>query len=286
MPKSQGAGAPEVVLSGGGVTARFDGRRLLLVQGATTWTVPVRAVRSAELLSGGEVRIELSGDAEGAQHGLGAGVSIPCRNAHAAKAFTNRLQRALRASDTVADGHALVLVETRQHGTSPLTHKGIKIGTAVLAYAAVLVIIGRYGAGEAGAELGVFGVLGAAGLALLYFCWVRLIRDILVLRRRGITVSGHSEGTVAGFGGNVFYFRVLSYRTLEGMSFKEVKSRGSVSGRTSGIGPVDVTYDPLKPSTATGPLSFNHVWWTLFLVVTGLVFVLLWAGVLYVAALG
>ncbi|MFI1207627.1 hypothetical protein ACH4UV_08470 [Streptomyces sp. NPDC020802] len=282
-------GAPEVVLAGGGTTARFDGQRLRIVRGTTTWTMPVRAVRAAESTPGGGVRIELSGDpgdGRAARHGLGAGVSIPSRNAHAARAFTEQLQRALSTTATAADGHALVLVHTRQRVPSPRVRRLAAIGAAVLAYAAVLGAVGWRGPEGAGIALAVTGWMGPAGAGLLFFCWVRLIRDLVALRRRGITVSGRGEGTVRGFGGNVFYFRRLGYRTVDGEEFTRVESRGSVGVGTLGVGPVDVTYDPLDPRTATGPLSFHHVAVTLFLVLMGLVVLLVWAGALLYALAG
>ncbi|MFF5007966.1 hypothetical protein ACFY3G_34690 [Streptomyces phaeochromogenes] len=284
--RSSRDGANEIVLAGGGITARFDGQRLRLVQGATTWTVPVRALRAAELTPDGDVRIDLSGDPGAARHGLGAGVSIPTRNAHAARAFTESLQRALDTTTAVPDGHALVLVDTRQPSMSPRARRGLMIGIAAVAYAAVLLLIGQYGAGDTGPVILAFGWLGPGGLGLLYFCWVRLIRDLVVLRRRGITVSGRSEGTVRGFGGNVFYFQKLSFRTAEGRDLTRVESRGSVGGITTGVGRLDVTYDPLDPSRATGPLTVNHVGWTLVLVICGLVATLFWAVGLYVALTG
>ncbi|MEU7281076.1 hypothetical protein AB0A69_20160 [Streptomyces sp. NPDC045431] len=69
-------GPSESVLASGGTTARFDGERLLVTRGRTTWTLPVRALASAERTVGGVLRVTISGPPGAAGHGLGAAVEL------------------------------------------------------------------------------------------------------------------------------------------------------------------------------------------------------------------
>jgi hypothetical protein len=99
MPSGGGqAGAPETVLAGGGGTARFDGARLRIVRGRTTWTVPVEVLAAAEVTPRGAVRIVLGGtreDAARAGHGLGTAVELPAPDVRAAEAFRRSVAVAL-----------------------------------------------------------------------------------------------------------------------------------------------------------------------------------------------
>ncbi|GAB3209161.1 hypothetical protein GCM10027294_22440 [Marinactinospora endophytica] len=281
------ADEPEIVVSGRGFTARFDGERLRLVRGRNTWTVPVRAMRLVTVDADTTVRIGLSGDGRAARHGLGAEIVLSCRSANAAAAFAGSLQRALRARGTVADGHAPVEVETRERATDPRHRRRARVAGAVAVYVALLVALGAFSGdpGTAWLVLGPISWTGPAGVGLVWFCWVWLVRDLVVLRRRGVTVAGHCDRVTRAFGGNVLYTPVLSYRTVEGRSLSQVRSRGfaSASMWLEGSGPVDVTYDPLDPARASIPLSRTHLGWTVFMVVLGVVLILVWViGVTFV----
>ncbi|MEU5884033.1 DUF3592 domain-containing protein [Spirillospora sp. NPDC047279] len=268
----------EVVLSGRNTSARFDGSRLRVTRGRTTWTVPVQAVRGAGLLQDRSVRVEL--DAEVDERGLGRTVTLPYRNAAAALAFVERLQGALGP----ATGSPQVTVETSVRRLSLRQRRTLQIGGAVLAYLLALVALGVLRSDLA--TLLITSWFAPAGVGVLYLCRTFMIRDVRALRRRGVTVAGRSEGTVRAFGGNLFYHHLLTFRTADGRNLQRVRSRGTVSSFEKGGRPLDVTYDPGDPRVATGPLTLSHALWTVVVAVFGLVLLLSWIVVLVVAALG
>lgn len=71
---------PEIVLVSGRTSARFDGSRLLITRGRTSWTLPVKALSAAKLRARGTVVIAISGPAAAARHGLGPPGPSPPRS--------------------------------------------------------------------------------------------------------------------------------------------------------------------------------------------------------------
>lgn len=142
------SGGPETMLAAGGTTARFNGARLRIVRGRTIWTLPVRALRSAELTPTGAVRITISGaSGQAAQHGLGLAVELQAPNARAAAAFLAQLTAALATTEPAADGHALVRVETqpqRQLQLGPRAQQAVRIAYVLPPYALLLFLLGLF----------------------------------------------------------------------------------------------------------------------------------------------
>lgn len=142
------SGGPERVLAAGDTRARCNGSRLLITRGRTTWTVPVRAVRSAELTPAGAVRVTISGaPGQTGTHGLGAAVDLPAPNTRAATAFLEQLTAALATTEPMADGHALVRVDTQERWQTQLGPRAqalVRMAYAVPPLALFLLLVGLF----------------------------------------------------------------------------------------------------------------------------------------------
>ncbi|MCG0067718.1 hypothetical protein L0F81_31370 [Streptomyces tricolor] len=274
MPNT-GASGTETMLSAGGTTARFDGVRLQVVRGRTTWTLPVRALRSAEATPAGGLRIRISGPpGHAAGHGLGASVELRAPNARSAQAFLAQLTAALAATEPVADGHALVRVERRQpprRELGPRARAVVRIARVVPVYGLVLFLLGLVSpldAGTAAATLVAGGVLGLAGGVPLWRA-ARRVRSLWLLRRRGVGVVGEVTGYVRIWdkGGHLWVFSRMSFTTLDGQRMRDVPSVVTVWGFADRAyaGPVDLVYDPEHPARASRPLTVGFAFRTLLL---------------------
>ncbi|MGX2993809.1 hypothetical protein JNUCC64_05845 [Streptomyces sp. JNUCC 64] len=254
-------GAPETVLVDGGTTARFDGRRLLVVRGRTSWHLPVRALRTAERTTDGTVRVEIAGlPGEAARHGLGTVFELRGPNHRATEAFLGQLRAAVIAHPTVPDGHALV--ERREAdprgGPSPRTRRRLVIGSLVVAYYTALVVTGvlTLGAMYAGVALFLALLPGSAALAGAVGLWRtgRRLRSLLLLRRRGIGVVGRAFGRARLTRGPVVWeFSLLTFTTLDGRRMTGVPSVVSARVPVPAPDTVVLSYDPERPTRASRP---------------------------------
>ncbi|WP_150245352.1 DUF3592 domain-containing protein [Streptomyces albofaciens] len=240
---------PEVVLRGRGIDFRLEAYVVRVVRGRTTWTVPLAAIDRVEY-TGRRVLLELSGDAT--QDGA---FTLITRNATAADAFVRRLRTALTRLPAPGQGPTHVVRETVGRRIPRLSNlpTGAKIALGVVPYLAFFSVAGDKGA-EAGIGdlVGFIMLYGPAGWLMLYFGWTEVVRDALILRRRGITVPGRirdytwrSAGEDSGE-----WHPVYEFRTLEGQRMVVTQTAGH--GRKGERGPVDVTYDPLSPTRVRG----------------------------------
>lgn len=263
------------MLAAGGTTARFNGARLRIVRGRTTWTVPVRAVRSAALTPAGAVRITISGAPDqAAQHGLGQAVELRAPNASAAAAFLEKMTAALARTRPAADGHALVRVETRPRRRLELGPRGqavVRIARVVPPYALLLVLLGLLSpldGGTAAASLIVGGVAGLIGGVPLWRV-VRRVRSLWLLRRRGIGVVGEVTGYVHIWdkGAHVWVFSRMTFTTLDGQLMRDIPSVVTVWGFSDQAysGQVELSYDPEHPTRASRPPTVGFALRTLLL---------------------
>lgn len=274
-------GVIETVLARGGTTARINGARLQVVRGRTTWTVPLRACRSADLTADGSVRVELSGSPDGATHGLGAAVELPSPNPRAAEAFLGQLAAALAATEPAADGHGLVRVETRAGLLGRTTRHRNRIETIVLRlglYVPALFVLGWLSPQDregAVISLTVAGVCGAVGGFVLLRV-ARRVRSLWLLRGRGIGVVGQVTGFVRIWdkGAHLWQFSKVTYTTMDGQRMTDVVSVVTAWGFSKTTFPgaaVELNYDPERPTRASRPLTVGFAFRTLLLATAGAV---------------
>ncbi|MGW3498624.1 hypothetical protein [Streptomyces sp. NPDC001020] len=273
--------SPETVLTGGGTTARFNGSQLRIVRGRTTWTLPVRALASAELTTSGAVWIEINGTPNQAEHGLGQAVELRAPNAHAAEAFLAQLTAALAATEPAADGHALVQVErkTKQSPWQGALGRRAKAIVFLLApYVLLLLLLGWVSpldGAEAGVSLGVGGALGLAGGFTLWRVG-RRAHSLWLLRKRGIGVVGKVTGYVKIWDKGVHYwqFSKMKFTTVDGQHMWDVPSvvtTWAFSKHADTGQSVELNYDPERPNRASRPLTIGFVLRTLLLAAVGAV---------------
>ncbi|GAA2832588.1 hypothetical protein GCM10010441_66500 [Kitasatospora paracochleata] len=271
---------PELVISGRGATTRFDGSRLRIVRGRTTWTVPVQAVRSAAATSDGGVRVELTGHLSGAVHGLGEAFELAAANERAARAFLERLTAALAGVRPAEDGHALVRVEREQAlppaEANPLVQRAVVIGFLLLAYGTLLYLLAKVSPldpATAQNDMVSGGPLALGGGIVLWRVGRRL-RSMWLLRRRGIGVVGEVTGYVKIWtkGGHLWEFSKMSFTTIDGRRMKDVHSVVTVWGLSDAAvtgRPVELSYDPERPTRASRALTPGFVVRTLVLAAAG-----------------
>lgn len=269
------SGGPEIMLAGGGTTARFNGARLRIVRGRTIWTVPVRAFRSAELNPAGAVRITISGaPSKAAQHGLGRAVELQAPNARAAAAFLEKVTAALARTDRAADGHALVRVETqprRQLRLGPRAQAVVRIAYVLPPYALLLFLLGLFSPLDRGTALrtlivgGVMGLVGGIALWRVF----RRIRSLWLPRKRGVGVVGKVTGDVQFWdeGGHLWVFSQLTFTTIDGQQMRDIPSVVTVwcLSDKAYSEQVELNYDPEQPNRASRPLTVGFVFRTLLL---------------------
>jgi hypothetical protein len=252
----------EIVLVGGGWTARFDGTDLRLRRGRNLWTVPPQAIRSVELTPDRWVRIELTGSPAD----LGDAVRIPFTSLPAAKAFTGRLLLALSRRADAVGGSAIVAAPAPGRRLALPRRLGRvlvlwgRAGSATAVFLGLCLLRGR-GPERAVADLGLAVLFGFPAWALLYYYgWLGYTRDLVALRRHGVTVTGRCVGTAQPPGPRGAYRRRLSFTTLEGTSHT-VLGCDMVAGIRDVEGPVDVTYDVRDPTRAAAPVGLLHYCW-------------------------
>jgi len=240
-----------------GVTARFDGDRLQVDEGRTTWIIPVRAVRAAELTADGYVRVVISGTADDSTHGLGADVELPAPNSRAAAAFLEHLGAALEAVTPVADGHALVVVKTTERKRLGTRRRVVETGGAVVAYLLVLGLLAS--TSPLGPSVASFTLGRILGPLSCFLVWrmARRLRSLRILRERGVgvvaTVTGERHIATRGA---MFVFPELAFGTVEGRRMRDVVSVVSCFLlRVDRGASVDVVYDPENPALASRPAT-------------------------------
>ncbi len=239
---------PEVVLRGRGVTFRLEGYMVRVIRGRVTWTVPPAAIERVEH-AGGRVLLKLSREAGGAEDS--DAFTLTTRNAAAADVFVRQLRTALRRRSASPQAPAQVVREVagRRLPRLPPISAGGKIALGIVPYIAFF-----YVAGEKGAEAGIGGLMAfimfycPLGWLMLHIGWTEVMRDALILRRRGITVPGrirdYSRHHISKDRGE--WRPVYEFRTSEGRHLVVTQPFGREhKGET---GPVDVTYDPLSPT--------------------------------------
>ncbi|MER5752599.1 hypothetical protein [Streptomyces sp. NPDC002088] len=269
------SGGPETMLAAGGTTARFNGARLRIVRGRTIWSLPVRALRSAELTPAGAVRITISGaPGQAAQHGLGLAVELQAPNARAAAAFLEKVTAALARTEPAADGHALVRVETRpqrQLQLGPRARAVVRIAYVLPPYALLLFLLGLFSPldrGTASGTLIVGGVMGLVGGIPLWRMF-RRVRSLWLLRKRGIGVVGKVTGYVRIWdkGGHLWVFSRMTFTTIDGQRMRDIPSVVTVWGLSDQAysGQVELSYDPEHPTRASRPLTVGFAFRTLLL---------------------
>ncbi|MEV0276297.1 DUF3592 domain-containing protein [Streptomyces sp. NPDC050610] len=236
---------PEVVLRGRGVVFRLEGYAVRVMRGRTTWTVPLAAIDRVDY-AGGRVLLRLSRDADESD-----AFTLTTRNATAAGAFVGQLRTALARRPASAQGPAHVVrdVSGRRLPRLPRLSAGGKIALGIVPYIAFF-----YVAGNKGAEAGIGGLVafimlfGPVGWLMLYAGWTEVMRDALILRRRGITVPGRiRDYDWHRISKDQAEWRpVYEFRTLEGRNLVVTQPVGRE--HKGERGPVDVTYDPLSPT--------------------------------------
>lgn len=272
--------APETLLTGGGTKARFDGQRLLVARGRRTWTLPVRAIASAQTGAGNTIRVEISGDPDHARHGLGGVLELPAANGHAAAAFLAQLTAALATTTPAANGHALIRVQTQpppSYALGPRGRRAVRVGLLLVGYTLLLFLLGWSSPledGLAAVSLSAAGVLGLIG-GIAVWRMARRMRSLWLLRRRGVGVVGEANGYVRIWdkGAHLWVFSKLNFTTVDGQLMRGVPSVASVwdfSGRAI-TGPVELMYDPERPTRASRPLTVTFALRTLLLTAAGLV---------------
>ncbi|WP_399921394.1 hypothetical protein [Streptomyces kanamyceticus] len=272
--------APETVLVGGGTTARFDGQRLLVVRERRTWTLPVRAITSAEVIAGNTVRVAISGDPGCARHGLGRVVELPGANSRSTEAFLGQLTAALATTAPAADGHALIQVHTRAPRSYALGSGGrraVRVGLLLAGYTLLLSLLGWASPLEDGVAAFSLTVAGALGLIGGITLWrmARRARSLWLLRRRGVGVVGQADGYVRIWskGAHLWIFSKLNFTTVDGRPMRDVPSTVSIwdFSNKAITGRVDLVYDPERPTRASRHLTAAFVLRTLLLTAVGLV---------------
>ncbi|MFE7117296.1 DUF3592 domain-containing protein [Streptomyces sp. NPDC057654] len=241
---------PEVVLRGRGVVFRLETYTVRVMRGRVTWTVPLAAIEHVEH-AGGHVLLKLSRDAAVSTEDNNA-FTLTTRNTTAADAFVRQLRTALRRRSASAQGPTQVVREVtgRRLPRLPPISAGGMIALGVGPYIAFF-----YVAGEKGAEVGIGGLMMAImmfycpfGWLMLYIGWTKVMRDALILRRRGITVPGRIRDYAwHRISKDQSEWRpVYEFRTLEGRHLVVTQPVGRTHKGEKG--PVDVTYDPLSPT--------------------------------------
>ncbi|MEV0259967.1 DUF3592 domain-containing protein [Streptomyces sp. NPDC050617] len=218
------------------------------MRGRITWTVPLAAIDRVDY-AGGRVLLKLSPDAGGAEDS--AALTLTTRNTTAADAFVQQLRTALRRRPASPQAPAQVVREVtgRRLPRLPPISAGGKIALGIVPYLAFFSV-----AVDKGAEAGIEGPVAfimlycPVGWLMLHAGWTEVMRDALILRRRGITVPGRirdydwhhiSEGRGE-------WRPVYEFRTLEGRNLVVTQPVGRE--HKGERGPVDVTYDPLSPT--------------------------------------
>ncbi|MFH8985648.1 DUF3592 domain-containing protein [Streptomyces varsoviensis] len=244
---------PEVVLRGRGVVFRLEAYAVRVMRGRITWTVPLGAIDRVGY-AGGRVLLELSADADANANADGSdsgAFTLVTRNATAADAFVRQLRTALTRLPASGRGPARVVREVarRRVPRLPRISAGGKIALGIVPYLAFFKVAGDKGAEEGiGVLVAVIMLYGPVGWLMLYIGWTEVVRDTLVLRRRGITVPGH----IRDYEGHRIsedrgeWRPVYEFRTLEGQHLVVTQPAGHEHQGEKG--PVDVTYDPLSPT--------------------------------------
>ncbi|MFD4833401.1 hypothetical protein ACFWPV_26630 [Streptomyces uncialis] len=268
---------PVTVLTRGGTTARFDGARLVVVRGRSTWTVPVRALEYVELTDDGAIRALIAGSADSADHGLGPVVDLRGPNRSAAEAFFGQLSSAVDRTPSAADGHALVRHQVRAAGRAPLSpawRKGLTAAGLILLHHTALTVFGLIAVRDPGLVLFTVVTTGTLGLAGGLVLWRvgRRFRALWLLRRRGIGVVGEAVGHVRIWskGGHWWEFSRMDFVTVDGRRMKGVPSVVTVwSFSDASRGRVELSYDPENPERASRPLTAGFCLRTLILAAPG-----------------
>lgn len=224
------SGAESVIFEGEGGSLRLDGGVVRVVQGRTTVIASLRAVHHVDVEEGGgrvHVHLHISDEGDTTTY------TVRNRNSTAAHAFrrvvTAAVERARRDPEARAD-----VRRVEAPGWSPGKRRWV---TAAALYVCLLIWAFSLLDGEADGLLFVFHL----GLVFLRLAWF-LLRPLVVLRRRGITVRA-----------DVVRYHHLSqtvrpryrYTTVEGSTITADSAVQLFSTHASDR--VDVAYDPDRP---------------------------------------
>ncbi|GAA2223845.1 hypothetical protein GCM10010232_05600 [Streptomyces amakusaensis] len=265
------------VLARGGTTARFDGEHLTVARERSTWTVPVRALDSADLSADGTIRLTISGPADAATHGLGPLITLRGPNRSAVEAFFGRLGPAVARTPSAPDGHALIDHHVRRQAArarpGPARRKGLTVTGLLLLHHLLLTVIGLLALGDLGPAVLAVIALGTPGLGGTVILWRagRRFRSLWLLRRRGIGVVGKCTGHVfMSKDPHLWVFSTMDFTTADGRRMTHVPSVVSIRRLSNNpLGQVELSYDPEHPSRASRPLTAGFIVRTLILAVPG-----------------
>ncbi|MCK2237571.1 MULTISPECIES: DUF3592 domain-containing protein [unclassified Crossiella] len=230
-----------VVLKGRGGTFRLGKSEIEVFRGGLSRRVPLAALTGHQR-SGRSVVLTTATETYEVQGGNDASVT----------AFTDALERAMRR---VEHDPAATTTSTTQ------PRKPLALAAKVALGAGVAVLLLVWWAGPVNgliiaAGFGVLCGLATAALFGLRGVWRWLLRDLWVLRRRGVTVAGEITGYRHSSSDQTKYAK-LRFVTATGRSM-EVESAAFVFLRRR-PGPADITYDPENPKLATGQPAIGHL---------------------------
>ncbi|MGO1055736.1 hypothetical protein [Crossiella sp. CA198] len=235
-----------VVLKGRGGTFRLGKSEIEVFRGGLSKRVPLAALTGHQR-SGRSVVLTTATETYEVQGGNDASVT----------AFTEALERAMRRVEH--DPAATTTSTTQPRKPLPLAAK-VALGAGV----AVLLLVwwaGLEGGLIISAGLGVLCGLATAAIFGLHAVWRWLLRDLWVLRQRGVTVAGEITGYRRSSSDQTKHAR-LRFVTATGRSM-DVESAAFVFLRRR-PGPADITYDPKNPKLAKGGPAIGHLLGGLF----------------------
>ncbi|GLZ78099.1 hypothetical protein Afil01_29060 [Actinorhabdospora filicis] len=266
---------PEISLAGSRLAASFDGRRLLLRAGRTTWTVPVNAIAEAIQSEGTYVLLRLTGPA----HGLDAEFSLTAPNKNSAETFVRSVERARRKAGTDPEAHARIeRVDAPGWTATPAGRKvtrWVLPAGCLLAVLVLLLIVSPLPGWIAAMSL-FFAMAAAGGGGFLTWRVLRRVRSLWILKQRGIGVVGRkTRDHYVGSRGSMWIFPVMEFRTAEGKTYREVISVATsfsfspaeMSGKPITL---DLIYDPQDPRRATRTYGIGFLLRTALLAVPAL----------------
>ena len=280
MSRSPAAGNRNVVLAASGTTTSFVGDSIRIVRGGRVWTVPLLALRSVDFAPTGEVRLHIGGEPRTAKHGLGPTVLLPTPNRRVALVFVAEVRAFLATHDAVPDGQALIRVENRR-GRPRMdsnTAMVVKLIAALAVYLPLLTIVAwlpRENSDDVLRTVLLGGWAGGFGAYALWRVVMWRIRSMLILRGRGIGVTGEIGGTTRfGSGAHIWMFPRLDFTTVDGRTMRGVTSVASANdwSARNGLGErITVVYDPENPELASGPFTIGYLLRTVVFGLSGVV---------------
>ncbi|MFJ2741018.1 DUF3592 domain-containing protein [Streptomyces sp. NPDC087440] len=245
------AGAP-----GEGSRASFDGTAVEVTTGRHVLRIPLSAVHSVDV-SPQTLMIMVTGD-RATEPDTGAPQQIRYHSPAEARAFAEAVTSALARTQPRPGGLARVESRLRPdflfHGW---TGRVLAVW-ALLGLVTLPLLLGPTPE-DTSAMLVLSAVLWPLAHLLVRFWWQLLVRDPLILLRRGVSVPGTVLRHRRNAGDNALYYPELRFTTAEGTV---QETRSCVGRRLDGPpGAVRVRYDPRDPRRAGRPMTFAHLFW-------------------------